>query len=84
MLLASLSLASSSFNAINFKGLSQISEDIALELSNFNANEPYSDKKINKAIKDFYNFGYFKDIVVSSENGILTFDFIEKPFIVKL
>ncbi len=37
--------------------------------------------KINTAIKDFYKFNYFDDIVVNSNNGKLQFVFDEKPSI---
>ncbi|XPV54939.1 MAG: hypothetical protein ACNI3H_02305 [Halarcobacter ebronensis] len=37
--------------------------------------------KINKAIKEFYKFGYFDDISVNIENGKLQFLFKEKPSI---
>ena len=84
LLMVSFVFGSSKFDSIKFEGLSQISPSVALEISSFKSNEPYTDEQINKALKDFYDFGYFKDIAVSSENKIITFYFTEKPFIVKL
>ena len=76
--------AKSLFKDIKFKGLSQISQTVAYEISNFKKDELYSEEQINNTLKKFYDFGYFKDIVVSVENNILIFDFIEKPFIVNI
>ncbi len=85
LLLLTLSVfAESKYKNVQFEGLSQISKTIALETSGFEPNNVYTQKRINKAIKEFFKFGYFNDIVVSSENNILIFHFQEKPFIAKL
>jgi len=80
----SFAFAKTSFDNIKFEGLSQISQTIAHEISDFKPNKSYNDEQINNALKKFYDFGYFKDIVVSVENNILSFYFEEKPFIVSL
>jgi outer membrane protein insertion porin family len=66
---------------IEFKNLSRISSDIALETLSLRQGDQIDIEKINQAIKDFYNFGYFDDIQVIDNNGILEFDFKEKPSI---
>ncbi|MCK5109900.1 MAG: outer membrane protein assembly factor BamA [Arcobacteraceae bacterium] len=83
-LLTSYLLGASTFTDIKFEGLSQISTTVAIETSNFKKNKPYSDNQINKTLKEFYKFGYFNDIAVTTDNNILTFSFMEKPFIASL
>ena len=84
LLFTSSIFAQSAFKSIQFEGLSQISQTVALEISEFKENDTYSEFKINKTIKDFFKFGYFEDIVVTTKDNILIFKFTEKPFIVKL
>jgi outer membrane protein insertion porin family len=84
LLLTTFAFSQSTFKSIKFVGVSQVSSSVALEISGFVENKPYTQKNINKAIKEFYNLGYFKDIHVSTKNNILIFTFTEKPFILKL
>lgn len=72
------------FTKINFKGLTQISSDVALETMQLKEENSYTNEEINKAIKKFYQFNYFKNIWVSIDNKELTFHFVEKPFISSL
>lgn len=84
ILLISLNLyAAENYKKIEFVGLTQISQQVALETVNLK-NNTYSNEDINKAIKKFYSFNYFNNISVTNENSILTFVFTEKPFIAKL
>lgn len=76
--------ASHNINNISFKGLTQISNEIALETLDLENNSTYNDKTINEAIKKFYDFKYFDNIWVTDKNKTLTFNFQEKPFIVKI
>ena len=75
--------AAQTYEKIEFKGLTQISEKVALETLNFKDNS-YSNDEINKAIQKFYNFNYFTNISVATENSTLLFTFVEKPFIAKI
>ena len=75
--------AAETYNKLEFKGLTQISQEVAKETTNFK-NNSYSNDEINDAIKKFYKFNYFTNISVTTENSILTFNFQEKPFIAKL
>ncbi len=80
----SLLFANNSYEKIEFEGLTQISQRVAIESLNFQSDNSYTQKEINTAIKDFYSFNYFEDIWVTQEDGILTFHFREKPFISNL
>ena len=82
--LLTYSLASQNINEIKFEGLTQISKEIAIETLNYDGKSKLTLEQTNKAIKKFYDFKYFNNIWVTSDNEILTFHFIEKPFIAKL
>jgi len=64
---------------IEFTNLSRISTEIATETANISEGDTLDIDKVNKAVKDFYKFGYFDDIQVLDNNGILEFVFKEKP-----
>ena len=84
ILLISLEIfAAQTYETLEFKGLTQISKEVAQETTKFK-NNSYSNEQINKAIKEFYKFNYFTNISVTKENNILTFTFVEKPFIAKI
>ena len=84
ILLISLEVfAAQTYEKIEFKGLTQISKEVAQETTKFK-NNSYSNKQINQAIKEFYKFNYFTNITVTKENKVLTFTFVEKPFIAKI
>ena len=84
-LLLGISLnASNIAKDIKFEGLTQISPKIANEVLNIKKGNSYTESEINKAIKSFYKFNYFKDIEVFNKNNILVFKFTEKPFIINL
>ena len=76
--------ASQDINNISFEGLTQISNEIAIETLNLENNSSYDEKTINEAIKKFYDFKYFDNIWVTHNDKNLTFHFTEKPFIVKI
>lgn len=84
--IATLSFSSEvyKFDNIKFEGLTQISSNIALDTLKLEGKKEISEEQINKAIKDFYNFNYFKDISVSKNGEDIVFNFKEKPFIVQL
>ena len=82
--LISHSMSSQSFQEVKFEGLTQISQNVALETLKLEKPNQYHESLINQAIKRFYAFKYFNNIWVTDENNILTFHFEEKPFITKL
>lgn len=68
-------------NDIQFDGLIHLSEPVAKESLGFSVGDRLSEKKIDKSIKRFYEYGYFTDIWVNEHNGILTYHFQEKSVI---
>lgn len=78
--LASL-LSADTIKSVEFINLTKMSTTLAKETFSISENEDVKTAKINKAIKDFYSYGYFDDITVTQENGVLKFLFKEKPSI---
>ena len=68
-------------NDIQFDGLVHLSDPVALESLGFEVGDRLSEKKIDRSIKRFYNFGYFTDIYVTEKNGVLIYHFSEKSVI---
>ncbi|WP_201352561.1 outer membrane protein assembly factor BamA [Hydrogenimonas urashimensis] len=66
---------------IRFDGLLHLSDDIAQEITGIHPGETIDIEKVDEAIKKLFAQGYFKDIWVTEEHGILTFHFREKPVI---
>ncbi|RXJ98347.1 outer membrane protein assembly factor BamA [Arcobacter sp. CECT 8986] len=81
--LASL-LHAEQINSIEYINLTKISSKIADETLGLKPGEELDVNKVNKALKEFYKFGYFDDISVKTENGKLQFIFQEKPSIANL
>lgn len=69
---------------VRYEGLNYISPLIANEIAKIRLNEPLNVSAIDLSIHNFYAQGYFKDIWVTEENGILTYHFVEKPVIASL
>ncbi len=69
---------------IQFDGLIHLSEAVAKESLEFGIDDVISEKKIDKSIKRFYEFGYFTDIWVSEKNGVLIYHFQEKSVISRI
>lgn len=67
--------------SIKFINLTKISPSVAKEALDINVGDQVDEEKINKAVKKFYEFHYFKDISVFNDNGKLKFVFKEKPLI---
>jgi outer membrane protein insertion porin family len=66
---------------IEFVGLASISDKVALEILELKIGDLTDTTKINNSIKEFYKYGYFKDIFVEYDSGTLSFHFKEKPTI---
>ncbi|MDF1880994.1 outer membrane protein assembly factor BamA [Sulfurimonas sp. MAG313] len=71
-------------NDIQFDGLVHLSHPVALESLGFEVGDRLSEKKIDQSIKRFFKFGYFTDIYVSEENGVLIYHFAEKSIISRI
>jgi len=82
--ISAYSLSATTQKEIKFEGLTQISDELALETFNLSNDSTYTIESIDNAIKNFYKYKYFDDIWVSDENNTLTFHFKEKPFIAKI
>jgi len=63
---------------ISFEGLNHLSPQVAMEVADLRVGEEMSIEKINQAIVNFYNQGYFEDVWVDREGGKLIFHFKEK------
>ena len=62
----------------------QLSESVALRMLPFEVGDKLEEKKVNTAIKKYFEQGYFNDIWVEFEEGVLTFYFKEKAVISKV
>ncbi len=86
--LATLLLATTTIFAeikdIKLEGLNQISQDVALELIKLDSGDKIDIEIIDESIKLLFKQGYFEDIWVNEENGVLTYHFKEKPIIAKI
>ncbi len=78
------SLYATTIKDIKFHNISRISEQIANESIDLKKGDQLDIKKVDEAIKEFYKQGYFNDIRVEEDNGIVNFYFKEKPTIGKL
>ncbi len=80
MLIGSLLLAQK-ITQIKFEGLSHLSPSVAKEISGLHVGEEMDADKINEALVNFFNQGYFEDVWVDREGGVLTFHFKERKAI---
>ena len=69
---------------VRYEGLNTISPLIANEIAKVRLGEPLDVNRLDTSIGDFYAQGYFKDIWITEEDGILTYHFVEKPVIASL
>ena len=83
-LLLSVPLLATTITAIKYEGLVHISDSVANQIVKMEVGEQISDEKVDTALKAFFKQGYFKDIFITQESGVLTFHFTEKPIISKI
>ncbi|WP_228156434.1 outer membrane protein assembly factor BamA [Arcobacter caeni] len=74
-------LSADTIKSIEYKDVNKLSPEILNETLSMKVGEELNKDKLNDAVLKFYKYGYFDDIAVSSENGILKFIFKEKPSI---
>ena len=74
-------LSAEQIKKIDFVNLSMISTKLATEAIDIKAGDTLDIQKVNKAIKKFFKYGYFDDISVKNNKGVLEFHFVEKPVI---
>ncbi|KAB7886795.1 MAG: outer membrane protein assembly factor BamA [Arcobacter sp.] len=77
-------LCADTIQSIEYNNLNKISQKIVNETLDMKPGDEFNDYKINNAIKEFYKFGYFDDIVVINDNGKLQLNFKEKPSIANI
>lgn len=78
------SLHADKITEIKYDGMVQISESVALRMLPFDVGDELDEKKVNAAIKKYFDQGYFNDVWVEFEAGVLTFYFKEKAVISKV
>jgi outer membrane protein insertion porin family len=61
-----------------------LSEPVALRMLDFAIEDEVSQEDIDKAVKKYFKQGYFEDIYVTLQEGVLTFHCKEKPIISKI
>lgn len=69
---------------IKYNGMVHISEPVALRMLSFEKGEDINAEMIDKAIKKYFEQGYFNDVWTEFEEGTLTFYFKEKAIISKI
>jgi outer membrane protein insertion porin family len=67
--------------SIHYDGMMHISETVALRMLDFEKGDDIDKEKVDKAIKKYFNQGYFNDVWAEFDNGNLTFYFKEKAII---
>ena len=83
MLIGSLLLAQK-VTQIKFEGLAHLSPSVALEIADIRVGDQMDSDKINQSILNFFEQGYFKDIWVDRQGGVLIYHFEEKVAIANL
>ena len=76
--------ASNKIDKVEFIGLKHLSNISANQISLLHKGDYLDLDKVNKTIKQFYSYGYFRDIKADFNNGILKFEFSEKPAILEI
>ncbi len=84
MLAAGVASYALTIKDVKYEGLSRISPMMAEELSGVRKGDQFSYDRIGKSILNFYSQGYFEDIWVDEQDGILTYRFKEKPIVAKI
>ena len=77
-------LCADTIKSIEYNNLNKISQKIVNETLDIKVGDEFNNDKINNAIKEFYKFGYFDDIVAINDNGKLQLNFKEKPSIANI
>ena len=84
LFLAPIALLANQIQNVEFVGLKHISTITAKDISLLHKGDELNINKVNQTIKKFYKYGYFKDIKVEYDEGILKYKFIEKPSIFEI
>ena len=71
-------LSAQKVTQIKFEGLAHLSPTTAKEIAGIRVGEEINAGKINDSIKNFFAQGYFKDVWVDQQGGVLIYHFKEK------
>jgi len=82
--LLSSTILAQTIKKIEFNNLYFLSTQSANEIVDIELNQEYDDDKINLSIKKLFEQEYFRDISVNFNNGVLVYNFKEKPAIAKI
>lgn len=69
---------------VEFKGLNQLSNESALQISGLKIGQNLDAQSINTAISNLFAQNYFSDIIVTQQANTLIFDFKEKQTIARI
>ncbi|MDB4838153.1 hypothetical protein OAH87_06790 [Marinomonas sp.] len=79
--LISLQSVAKTVEDVRVDGLIQMPSARAFDLIGFDDNESYDSNKVYDAINSLFNTGFFSDVDVYDDNGILVFDVVERASI---
>jgi len=71
-------LSAQKVTQIKFEGLAHLSTTSAKEIAGIHVGDEITAAKINDSIKNFFSQGYFKDVWVDQQGGVLIYHFEEK------
>ena len=71
-------LWSQKITQIKFVGLAHLSPTVAKEIAGLRVGDEMDAAKINESLKKFFAQGYFKDVWVDQQGGVLIYHFDEK------
>ncbi len=74
-------LSADTIKSIEYKDVNKLSPEILNETLAMKVGDELNKDKLNAALLKYYKFGYFDDIKIENNNGILKFIFKEKPSI---
>ncbi len=77
ILIASL-LSAQKVTQIKFEGLAHLSPTMAKEIAGIHVGDEINAGNINDSIKNFFSQGYFEDVWVDQNGGVLVYHFKEK------
>ncbi|WP_309499206.1 outer membrane protein assembly factor BamA [Sulfurovum sp.] len=77
-ILAGSLLVAQKVTQIKFEGLVNLSPTVAKEIAGIRVGDEIDAEKINDSVKNFFEQGYFKDVWVDQQAGVLIYHFDEK------
>ncbi|WP_309496987.1 outer membrane protein assembly factor BamA [Sulfurovum sp.] len=83
-ILVGTTLWSQKITQIKFVGLAHLSPTVAKEVADIRVGDEMDASKINESLKNFYSQGYFKDVWVDQQGGVLIYHFDEKVAIANI